>query len=177
MEQKNDSFGLIHIYCGDGKGKTTAAVGLCVRAQGRGRKCLWTSFLKDYDSGEFIGQTPFTLYQGEPVRQFVFTMTEEQKQATANEHTQRLKTVLAKAAQEGFDLLVLDEVIASCNLDLIPVNLLIQLLHNKPSHLEVILTGRDPKPELVELAHYVSEIHPVKHPYDNGVPSREGIEN
>ena len=80
MEQKNDSFGLIHIYCGDGKGKTTAAVGLCVRAQGRGRKCLWTSFLKDYDSGEFIGQTPFTLYQGEPVRQFVFTMTEEQKQ-------------------------------------------------------------------------------------------------
>ena len=113
MEQKNDSFGLIHIYCGDGKGKTTAAVGLCVRAQGRGRKCLWTSFLKDYDSGEFIGQTPFTLYQGEPVRQFVFTMTEEQKQATANEHTPRLKTVFAKAAQEGFDLLVLDEVIAS----------------------------------------------------------------
>ena len=54
MEPKKDKFGLIHIYCGDGKGKTTAAVGLCVRACGRGRKCLWTSFLKDYDSGEFM---------------------------------------------------------------------------------------------------------------------------
>ena len=61
MEPKKDKFGLIHIYCGDGKGKTTAAVGLCVRACGRGRKCLWTSFLKDYDSGEFMGTTPFTI--------------------------------------------------------------------------------------------------------------------
>ena len=68
MEPKKNKFGLIHIYCGDGKGKTTAAVGLCVRACGRGRKCLWTSFLKDYDSGEFMGTTPFTIYPGEPVR-------------------------------------------------------------------------------------------------------------
>lgn len=56
MEPKKDKFGLIHIYCGDGKGKTTAAVGLCVRACGRGRKCLWSSFLKDYDSCEFWEQ-------------------------------------------------------------------------------------------------------------------------
>ena len=177
MEPKKNKFGLIHIYCGDGKGKTTAAVGLCVRACGRGRKCLWTSFLKDYDSGEFMGTTPFTIYPGEPVRQFVFTMTEEQKQATANEHTQRLKAVFSKAEQEIFDLLVLDESIASCNLNLIPTDLLVRLLQKKPSHLEVILTGRDPKPELIELAHYVSEIRPIKHPYDSGIPSREGIEN
>ena len=177
MEPKKNKFGLIHIYCGDGKGKTTAAVGPCVRACGHGRKCLWTSFLKDYDSGEFMGTTPFTIYPGEPVRQFVFTMTEEQKQATANEHTQRLKAVFSKAEQENFDLLVLDESIASCNLNLIPTDLLVRLLQKKPSHLEVILTGRDTKPEPIELAHYVSEIRPIKHPYDSGVPSREGIEN
>ncbi len=176
MDKKN-AFGLIHIYCGDGKGKTTAAVGLCVRASGRGNKCLWTSFLKDYDSGEFFGQLPFTLYRGEPVRQFVFTMTEEQKQATAQEHTKRLQAVFDKAAAEGFGLLVLDESIASCNLGLIPLELLVQLLKEKPAGLEVVLTGRDPKPELVELAHYVSEIRPLKHPYDSGIPSREGIEN
>lgn len=176
MEKKNQ-FGLIHIYCGDGKGKTSAAVGLCVRASGRGKKCLWTSFLKDYDSGEFMEQPPFTLYRGEPVRQFVFTMTEEQKQATAKEHTDRLKAVFQKASDEGYDLLVLDESIASCNLDLISTELLLQLLREKPVHLEVVLTGRDPKAELVELAHYVSEIHPIKHPYDAGIPSREGIEN
>ncbi|MDD3193547.1 MAG: cob(I)yrinic acid a,c-diamide adenosyltransferase [Oscillospiraceae bacterium] len=176
MEEKN-KFGLIHIYCGDGKGKTTAAVGLCVRATGRGHKCLWTSFLKDYDSGEFMGNLPFTLYKGEPVRQFVFTMTEEQKLATANEHTERLKRVFEKAAAENFDLLVLDESVASCNLNLIPVGLLVQLLQEKPDHLEVILTGRDPHPELVALADYISEIQPVKHPYNRGVPSREGIES
>ena len=176
MEKKNE-FGLIHIYCGDGKGKTTAAVGLCVRASGRGKKCLWTSFLKDYDSGEFVGTFPFTLYQGEPVRQFVFTMSEEQKKATADEHTQRLKDVFEKASKEGFDLLVLDESIASCNLGLIPTDLLVQLLREKPTHLEVVMTGRDPKAELVELADYVSEIRPIKHPYDNGIPSREGIES
>lgn len=176
MDEKN-KFGLIHIYCGDGKGKTTAAVGLCVRASGRGKKCLWTSFLKDYDSGEFIGNSPFTLYRGQPVRQFVFTMTEEQRQAVAKEHTNRLKAVFQKASDEGYDLLVLDESVASCNLNLIPVELLVQLLQNKPANLEVVLTGRDPKAELVALAHYISEIHPIKHPYDEGVPSREGIES
>ena len=161
MEPQKNKFGLIHIYCGDGKGKTTAAVGLCVRACGRGRKCLWTSFLKDYDSGEFMGTTPFTIYPGEPVRQFVFTMTEEQKQATANEHTQRLKAVFSKAEQENFDLLVLDESIASCNLNLIPTDLLVRLLQKKPSHLEVILTGRDPKPELIELAGNINDENPL----------------
>ncbi|HBA62413.1 MAG TPA: cob(I)yrinic acid a,c-diamide adenosyltransferase [Lachnospiraceae bacterium] len=176
MEKKN-KFGLIHIYCGDGKGKTTSAVGLCVRACGRERKCLWTSFLKDYDSGEFMGEKPFTLYEGEPVRQFVFTMTEEQKQATAKEHTDRLCAVFHKASEEKYDLLVLDEVIASCNLNLIPVELLVKLLQEKPAQLEVVMTGRDPRPELVELADYVSEIHPVKHPYDKGIASREGIES
>ena len=176
MEEKK-KFGLIHIYCGDGKGKTTAAVGLCVRASGRGKKCLWTSFLKDYDSGEFLGKPPFNLYLGEPVQQFVFTMSEEQKKAVAEEHTNRLRDVFQKASDEGYDLLVLDESIASCNLNLIPVQRLVQLLREKPSRLEVVLTGRDPASELVELAHYVSEIHPVKHPYDTGIPSREGIES
>ncbi len=176
MEEKN-TLGLIHIYCGDGKGKTTAAVGLCVRASGRGKKCLWTSFLKDYDSGEFLGNPPFTLYMGKPVRQFVFTMTEEQKKVVSEEHTNRLKAVFQKATDEGFDLLVLDEAIASCNLNLIPIQLLSQLLREKPAQLEVVLTGRDPCAELVDLAHYVSEIHPIKHPYDAGIPSREGIES
>ena len=107
----------------------------------------------------------------------IFSMSEEQKKATADEHTQRLKDVFEKASKEGFDLLVLDESIASCNLGLIPTDLLVQLLREKPNHLEVVMTGRDPKAELVELADYVSEIQPIKHPYNNGIPSREGIES
>ena len=71
----------------------------------------------------------------------------------------------------------MDEAIASCNLNLIPIQLLSQLLRKKPAQLEVVLTGRDPCAELVDLAHYVSEIHPIKHPYDAGIPSREGIES
>lgn len=84
--------------------------------------------------------------------------------------------VTKKAAEENFDLLILDEVIASTNLDLIPLSEVINFLENKPKGLEVVLTGRNPNEKLVELADYVSEIKAVKHPYEKGIGSRIGIE-
>ena len=172
-----NDFGLIHIYCGNGKGKTTCAAGLCLRASGRGKKCLWTSFLKDYDSGEFMYPSlPFDLFMGREVNKFVFLMSDEEKKELSAEHSTRLKEVFERAEREGYDLLVLDEIIATVNLGLVPVDDLVSLLKNKPDHLEVVLTGRDPKPELVELADYVSEIFAKKHPYESGIASRTGIE-
>lgn len=172
--------GLIHIYCGDGKGKTTAAMGLGMRAAGRGKKVLLTQFLKDNDTGELIsieklGEN-FKVFKGKPVKKFFKFMTKEEQIETKNEHKNRFKEVTKKAVDENFDLLILDEIIASTNLELIALDEVTKFLENKPKGLEVVLTGRNPNEKLVDLAHYVSEIKAVKHPYEKGINSRIGIE-
>ena len=154
----------VHIYCGDGKGKTTAAVGLAVRAAGCGRKVLITRFLKTDHSGEVaaLGLIPgITVTPCEKSFGFTFRMTEEQKKEAAVYYTALLDRTLKKAAKGGYHMLVLDEIMAVMNCGLV---------------LEVVMTGREPSEELISLADYVSEIRKVKHPYDQGISAREGIE-
>ncbi|OOM80423.1 cob(I)yrinic acid a,c-diamide adenosyltransferase [Clostridium sp. BL-8] len=172
--------GLIHIYCGDGKGKTTAAMGLGMRAAGRNKKVLLTQFLKDNDTGELIsiekiGEN-FKVFKGAPVKKFFKFMTEEEQIATKNEHENRFEEVTKKAIDEKIDLLILDEIIASTNLDLVSLEEVVSFLENKPEDLEVVLTGRNPNEKLIELADYVSEVKAIKHPYEKGITSRIGIE-
>jgi cob(I)alamin adenosyltransferase len=172
--------GLIHIYCGDGKGKTTAAMGLGMRAVGREKKVLLTQFLKDNETGELnsiekLGVN-FEVFKGIPVKKFFKFMSSEEQMATRKEHEERFRKVTKKAIDENVDLLILDEIIASINLDLVPLNDVIAFLKNKPNGLEVVLTGRNPHYKLIELADYVSEIKAVKHPYEKGINSRIGIE-
>lgn len=169
----------VHIYCGDGKGKTTAAVGLAVRAAGCGKKVLITRFLKTDNSGEVealkkipeITVTPCTKSFG-----FYFQMTEEQKKEAADWYSVLLEETLKKAVEESYDLLVLDEIMAVSNYHLVDENVIMDFLYNRPEGLEVALTGRDPSEALVSQADYVSEIRKVKHPFDNGVMARKGIE-
>ena len=172
--------GLIHIYCGDGKGKTTAAMGLGMRAVGRDKKVLLTQFLKDNETGELnsiekLG-TNFAVFKGIPVKKFFKFMSPEEQINLKNEHVNRFREVTKKAIAEEFDLLILDEIIASTNLGLISLGEVVEFLENKPKGLEVILTGRNPDEKLVKLADYVSEIKAVKHPYEKGINSRIGIE-
>ena len=172
--------GLIHIYCGDGKGKTTAAMGLGMRAVGRDKKVILTQFLKDNETGELnsiekLGGN-FEVMKGIPVKKFFKFMSPEEQTATRKEHEERFISVTKRAIDENFDLLILDEIIASTNLDLIQLDIVIEFLENKPKGLEVVLTGRNPHERLVELADYVSEIKAVKHPYEKGINSRVGIE-
>lgn len=172
--------GLIHIYCGDGKGKTTAAMGLGMRAAGRDKRVLLTQFLKDNETGELnsidkIGEN-FEVYKGEPVKRFFKFMSDEEQVETKKEHEERFRKVTRKAIDEKVDLLILDEIIASTNLDLVPLDEVVEFLKNKPAGLEVVLTGRNPSDKLIELADYVSEIKAVKHPYERGINSRIGIE-
>ena len=172
--------GLIHIYCGDGKWKTTAAMGLGMRAVGRDKKVLLTQFLKDNETGELnsiekLG-TNFEIFKGVPVKKFFKFMKPEEQMETKNEHGNRFRIVTKKAIDENFDLLILDEIIASINLDLISLDEVVEFLKNKPKGLEVVLTGRNPNEKLVKLADYVSEIKAVKHPYEKGINSRIGIE-
>lgn len=172
-------FGLIHIYCGDGKGKTTAAVGLAVRCAGRGNKVLLVQFLKSRDSGELysLARLPdIEVMRGKESKKFTFQMNEEEKHALLIEHNKMFEQVLAKIKNGGYSLLILDEVIGALNAKVFEMPKLIEFLRHKPENLEVVLTGRNPAPELVEIADYVSEMRKVKHPMDKGIMAREGIE-
>lgn len=172
-------FGLIHIYCGDGKGKTTAAVGLAVRCAGGGNKVLLVQFLKSRDSGELysLAKLPdIEVMRGKESKKFTFQMNEEEKHALLIEHNKMFEQVLAKIKNGGYSLLILDEVIGALNAKVFEMPKLIEFLRHKPENLEVVLTGRNPAPELVEIADYVSEMRKVKHPMDKGIMAREGIE-
>lgn len=172
-------FGLIHIYCGDGKGKTTAAVGLAVRCAGRGNKVLLVQFLKSRDSGELysLAKLPdIEVMRGKESKKFTFQMNEEEKHALLIEHNKMFEQVLAKIKNGGYSLLILDEVIGALNAKVFEMPKVIEFLRHKPENLEVVLTGRNPAPELVEIADYVSEMRKVKHPMDKGIMAREGIE-
>lgn len=171
--------GCIHIYCGDGKGKTSAAVGLAVRAAGRGRKVLIVRFLKTDDSGEVkvLQSIPgITVVPCDRTFGFVFRMSEEQKKEAADYFTERFRKAVQTAQAESYDMLIMDELMASCNYGMVPEAEVVEFLKNRPEEMEVVMTGRDPSDALIELADYVSEVQMKKHPFTKGIPAREGIE-
>lgn len=172
-------FGLIHIYCGDGKGKTTAAVGLAVRCAGRGNKVLLVQFLKSRDSGELysLAKLPeIEIMRGKESKKFTFQMNDEEKHALLLEHNKMFDAVQEKIKTGSYALLVLDEVIGAINAKVFEKERLVDFLRHKPENLEVVLTGRNPALEFLELADYVSEMRKIKHPMDRGIMAREGIE-
>lgn len=169
----------IHIYCGDGKGKTSAALGLALRASGYGKRVLITRFLKTDHSGEVeaLKHIPeITLTPCDKSFGFFSKMTKEQKAEAKDYYSLLLCSTLDRVRKEDFDLLILDEIMAVCRFGLADQETLMEFLDSRPSKLEVVLTGRDPWKELVERADYVSEIRKIKHPFDKGIRAREGIE-
>ena len=169
--------GCIHIYCGDGKGKTTAAVGLCVRAAGSGKKVLLYQFLKGGASSEIgvLEKIPGVCVVRGPERmKFTIDMTQREKDELKKSNEDMFRALTRQAGE--YDLFVLDEVIYTVAEGLLPEDLLVAFLMQKPDSLEVVMTGQNPGGRLLELADYVSEIRKVKHPYDKGLKSRKGIE-
>lgn len=169
--------GLIHIYCGDGKGKTSAAVGLAMRAAGAGMKVLFVQFLKDGSSSELpmLQRLGIETACCSGHHKFVFQMTEEEREMAARDYTRLLLDSLSRC-RDGVGLLVLDEVLPACELGMVPAGVLEDFLRNKPRELEAALTGRKPSPSMLELADYVTEMKKLKHPYDRGIQARAGIE-
>lgn len=171
--------GLIHIYCGDGKGKTTACLGLSIRCAGHGNKVLFVQFLKSRLTGELksLELLPnIEVLRGKETKKFTFQMTEAEKQEVLREHRLLFDKIKTKLEQEDVCLLVLDEVIGACNTGVFDEKQLLEFLKNKPQKLEVVLSGRNPSAALLNLADYVSEICKRKHPFDQGIPARVGIE-
>ena len=181
-EQKNDMrerTGLVQIYSGDGKGKTTAGMGQCVRAAGYGYKVLIFQFLKDNSGNErkAMERIPGIVFEeGPQTVKFSFRMSPEEKQEQKRWYEEKLKMVFQRAAEERFDLLFLDEALYAVRGGLLDEDLLVRLIKERPENLEILLTGQDPGERLTALCDYHSEIQKRKHPYDAGQTARDGIE-
>ena len=169
--------GLIHLYCGNGKGKTTAAVGLAVRCAGAGGRVVFAQFFKDGSSAELnvLRALPGVKVLVCPVKYGFFkNMTEEKKAAAKADYTALLESALEAAGEA--ELLVLDEAVSACNHGVIPEQRLLRFLEGKPEGLEVAVTGREPSGALQEAADYITEMVKRRHPFDRGIPARKGIE-
>lgn len=168
---------MIHIYFGQGKGKTTAAVGLATRAAGSGLKVLFVQFFKDGSSGEVKSLQKLenvTLLYPDTYNGRYATMNDDQKAVTKKSYTEALKKAIDKA--KDFDLIVLDEAVSVYTHGFMDREDLISFLKENGEKKEIVLTGRDPARELLELADYATEMKKHRHPFDRGVEAREGIE-
>ncbi len=167
--------GLTQVYTGDGKGKTTAALGLALRASGAGLKVALVQFVKgDADCGEhrFVAaHAPFDVFQpntGNCLRQ----SDAELKPIAEETYT----LAAAKLTSGDYDVVILDEVLIALGRGLLTTNDVLELIRQRPPRVELVLTGRGAPPEVTGAADLVTEMRAVKHPYDRGITARRGIE-
>lgn len=171
---------MIQLYCGEGKGKTTAAVGAAVRAAGRGRKVVFAQFMKGQESGEIkvLAGLPGVrvLRSGEDFP-FYARMTEPEKKRLKDIHNRMLEEILKALERKETDFIVLDEITHGCRLQMLDERLLEEILDfGKGETAEIILTGRNPSERLLEVSDYISNIACIRHPYERGVGARNGVE-
>lgn len=171
--------GLIHIYTGEGKGKTTASVGLAVRALGHGFSVVYSSFFKrpgengynEIDVLKKLGAKVFSFSEGMPMANPQIS-AEDYRSSTRGGLKELSRFVNVNNAQ----LLVLDEILIAIKCAYLAESDLIEFIQNKPASMELVLTGRGATDALKNVADYVSILTKEKHPFDSGIKSRIGIE-
>ena len=168
---------MIHIYCGDGKGKTTAALGLILRHVGAGGRPVLAQFLKSTPTGELAALKTLgvPIYRNELPHGFFPNMSKEVKQQVKQMHNHTLSEVTRLARTNECSLVVLDELNAALSLELIDHDAVISLLDDH-GEAELVITGRNPCEEVLARADYVTEMKLIKHPYEKGAKARKGIE-
>lgn len=169
--------GLVQVYTGDGKGKTSAAFGAALRAIGRGLKVYIIQFIKGgFDYGELyvVEKLPNLKVAAFGRGKFVTEVSpHEEDVKLAREAFELAKKVI----QSGeYDMVILDEINIALNLKLVNADETLQLIKNKPTHVELILTGRYAPPKIIEAADLVTEMKEIKHPFTLGIKPRKGIE-
>ena len=170
--------GLVSIFTGDGKGKTTAAIGMVIRAAGHGLRVCIVFFMKgkDYVHGEFaiLSKLPNVTMASFGQKGWV------SKGEVKPEHKEQAGLALASARRAmlsgSYDLVVLDEVNVAIASSLVELDEMLGLINDKPRNVELILTGRNADPRLVQMADLVTEMLMIKHPYTKGIKARQGID-
>lgn len=175
--------GLILVNTGNGKGKTTAALGVVLRAVGQGFKVLILQFIK---SGNGYGELAGLAKLGDQVeirsmgKGFIYYNRNEVREAELARHKEAAqaawRTLVEEVNSDKWDLIVMDEINNAINYELIDVNSVVEMLKNKPKRLHVVLTGRYAKPEIIDMADTVTEMKVVKHAYEKGIKAAKGIE-
>lgn len=176
------SKGLVHIYTGDGKGKTTASVGLAARALGRGLRVGFFQFLKNGISGEVVSLAKLGAITACPETQkFIWDMDERERDSCGKKQRETFKQAVSMA--DRFDLLVLDEVITAVDLGFLDSAQVRTFIEDRPESLELALTGRCGRCDgescaktLLDCCDYFTEMKMVRHPFDEGQEARKGIE-
>jgi cob(I)alamin adenosyltransferase len=175
--------GLVQVYTGDGKGKTTAAFGLAVRAAGRGYRILVYQFLKppSLELGERLGVErsglPILWEALEARWDLSGSLRNEQDVAQARVAVaDALARLTAAAAARTYDVIILDEVVFCVSNGLAALDDVRKLIECRDPHVELVLTGRGAAPELMDLADLVTEMKNIKHPFERGVGARQGID-
>lgn len=177
MSRSQDAPGLIHVYTGDGKGKTTAALGLSLRAAGHGRRTYMGQFMKGLDYGELhaahmLGGLLTIEQYGKPTFVHVDQVTEEDVRLARG----GLEAARAAMLSGAFHLVILDEINVALYFELLAVQDVLDLIDAKPPSVELVLTGRRVPQAILDRADYVTIMQEGKHPYQRGIQARKGIE-
>jgi cob(I)alamin adenosyltransferase len=170
---------VIQIYCGEGKGKTTAAVGLAVRCAGAGGSVLFYQFMKPETSSERVALQQIagmTVLSGYAIQKFSFAMQEAEKKEAAIGYQKQLSVLAEMLQQQPYDMLILDEIMACLSAGFLQEEMVLSFLQQVPEQTEVVLTGRNPPASLLGKADYISEIRNIRHPYEKHIKARKGIE-
>lgn len=172
--------GYIQVYTGDGKGKTTAALGLGLRAVGRGLRVIMVQFLKGRFTGELEGlknlAPDFHVIRFAETKKFFSELSKSEQDHLKERVKDELDKLNEYMKNDLCDILILDEIMGAIHSGLISVEEVCRIMDNKPEHIELILTGRNvPKP-IADRADLITEMKNIKHYSDKGVPARRGIE-
>jgi cob(I)alamin adenosyltransferase len=169
--------GLVQVYTGNGKGKTTAAFGLALRATGRGLKVYIIQFIKGgFDYGELytVDKLPNLTLKAFGRGEFITAKPPDKEDVRLAEQALQLAKQTVNSGK--YDVIILDEVNVALTLKLIDLEEVLKLIQNKPNHVELVLTGRNAPVQVIDASDYVTEMREVKHPYSKGYQSRKGIE-
>jgi len=169
--------GLVQVYTGNGKGKSSAAFGLALRAIGRGLKVYIIQFIKGgFDYGELylVDKLPNLTLKAFGRGKFVMAKPPEKEDIKLAGEAFKLAKKVVESGE--YDIVILDEINVALNLKLINLEKVLELIKNKPKHVELILTGRYASKEIIEAADLVTEMKEVKHPFNKGYQARKGIE-
>lgn len=174
------NIGLVQVYTGNGKGKTTAAIGQGVRASGHGYRVYMVQFLKSDDTGELSAikklYPGFQIFRFERPRGFFWTLNDEEKKELKADIDKAFEFCRKASKNSECDMLILDEIMGAIADGLLSTQQILKFIKDKPKNMELILTGRDTPQEIIDAVDLVTEMREIKHYFSRGISAREGIE-